>query len=176
MVCNPKEPHKTFAHLDLKGSETKWFLQAFVPVLAELVSLEQEHEAAMLHAVNHMAALIHLFDEADVFLTNDEWLKAMDLGEKCLSLYSHLSDWALEKGRTLFNIVMKHHTFQHLLENAKFLNPKTHWTFSSEDFVGKMSILTASVSPGVSSTRLSLKDLASFLANQRRDAGSCYEH
>ena len=37
------------------------------------------------------------------------------------------------------------------------LNPKTHWTFSSEDFVGKMSILTASVSPGVSSTRLSLK-------------------
>ena len=52
---------------------------------------------------------------------------------------------------------MKHHTFQHLLENAKFLNPKTHWTFSSEDFVGKMSILTASVSPGVSSTRLSLK-------------------
>ena len=81
MVCNPKEPHKTFAHLDLKGSETKWFLQAFAPVLAELVSLEKEHEAAMLHAVNHKAALIHLFDEADVFLTNDEWLKAMDLGE-----------------------------------------------------------------------------------------------
>ena len=157
MVCNPKEPHKTFAQLDLKGSETKWFLQAFAPVLAELVSLEKEHEAAMLDAVNDMAALIHLFDEADVFLTNDEWLQAMELGDSFSTQYSHLSDWALEKGRTLFNIVMKHHTFQHLLENAKFLNPKTHWTFSSEDFVGKMSILTASVSPGVSSTRLSLK-------------------
>ena len=83
--------------------------------------------------------------------------KSHGSGGKKLSLYSHLSGWALEKGRTLFNIVMKHHTFQHLLENAKFLNPKTHWTFSSEDFVGKMSILTASVSPGVSSTRLSLK-------------------
>ena len=157
MVCNPKEPHKTFAQLDLKGSETKWFLQAFAPVLAELVSLEKEHEAAMLDAVNDMAALIHLFDEADVFLTNDEWLQAMELGDSFSTQYSHLSGWALEKGRTLFNIVMKHHTFQHLLENAKFLNPKTHWTFSSEDFVGKMSILTASVSPGVSSTRLSLK-------------------
>ena len=90
MVCNPKEPHKTFAHLDLKGSETKWFLQAFAPVLAELVSLEQEHEAAMLHAVNHMAALIHLLDGADVFLTNDEWLKAMDLGEKIKSVQPSL--------------------------------------------------------------------------------------
>ena len=98
-----------------------------------------------------------MFDEADVFLTHDEWLQAMELGDSFSTQYSHLSDWAFEKGRTLFNIVMKHHTFQHLLENAKFLNPKTHWTFSSEDFVGKMSILTASVRPGVSSTRLSLK-------------------
>ena len=157
MVCSPKEPHKTFPTLDLKGSETKWFLQAFAPVLAELVSLEKEHEAAMLEAVKNMAALIHLFDEADVFLTNDEWLQAMKLGDEFSNLYSYLSSWALEKGRNLFNIVMKHHTFQHLVQNSKFLNPKTHWTFSSEDFVGKMSILTASVSPGVSSTRLSLK-------------------
>ena len=132
-------------------------LQAFAPVLAELVSLEKEHEAD-----NHMAALIHVFDEGDVFLTHYEWLRAMEQGNSFSTLYSHLSDWALEKGRNLFNIVMKHHTFQHLLENAKSLDPKTHWTFSSEDFVGKMSILTASVSLGVSSTRLSLKAASKY--------------
>lgn len=157
MLCNPKEPHKSMAQLDLKASETKWFLQAFAPVLQNLVSLEKEHEATMLQAVEDMAKLTDLFDQGDVFLTNGEWLKAMKLGESFLKKYSSLSAWALEKGRSLFHIVMKHHTFQHLVENAKFLNPKTHWTFSSEDFVGKMSILTSSVSPGVSSTRVSAK-------------------
>jgi hypothetical protein len=63
----------------------------------------------------------------------------------------------LEEGRKNFNIVMKSHTFQHLVENSKFLNPKTHWTFSSEDFVGKISIVASSVSPGVSSTKISAK-------------------
>ena len=37
-------------------------------------------------------------------------------------------------------------SFHHRLASSS-LNPKTHWTFSSEDFV----------SPGVSSTRLSAK-------------------
>ena len=144
MLCNPKEPHKSMA---------------FAPVLQNLVSLEKEHEATMLQAVEDMAKLTDLFDQGDVFLTNGEWLKAMKLGECFLNKYSSLSlsAWALEKGRSLFHIAMKHHTFQHLVENAKFLNPKTHWTFSSEDFVGKMSILTSSVSPGVSSTRVSAK-------------------
>ena len=52
---------------------------------------------------------------------------------------------------------MKSHTFQHLVDHFKFLNPKTHWTFSSEDFVGKISIVASSVSPGVSSTKISAK-------------------
>ena len=39
MITNPKEPHKTWANLDLKASETKWFLMAFAPILKELVTL-----------------------------------------------------------------------------------------------------------------------------------------
>ena len=155
MLCNPKEPHKSMAQLDLKASETKWFLQAFAPVLQNLVSLEKEHEATMLQAVEDMAKLTDLLDQGDVFLTNGEWLKAMKLGESFLKKYSSLSAWALEKGRS--DETSHFSTFSHLVENAKFLNPKTHWTFSSEDFVGKMSILTSSVSPGVSSTRVSAK-------------------
>ena len=104
-----------------------------------------------------MSKLIKLFDEADAFLTEAEWHKAMSLEKGFSDYYALLSAWAPEKGRKLFNIVMKCHTFQHLVANSKYLNPKTHWTFSSEDFVGKISLLTSSVSPGVSSTRLSVK-------------------
>ena len=111
----------------------------------------------MLHAVEDMAELIKIFDQGDVFLTDPEWVKAMKLGDSFLKKYDFLSAWALEKGQTVFHMVIKHRTFQHLIENSKFLNPKTHWTFSSEDFVGKISILAASVSPGVSSTKLNTK-------------------
>jgi hypothetical protein len=121
------------------------------------VTLEKEHEAAMLHSVEEMVELIQLFDQGDVFLTESEWVKAMKLGDGFLKNYDYPSAWALEKGITLFHIVMKHHTFQHLIVNSKKLNPNAHWTFSSEDFVERISILAASVSPGVSSTKLSSK-------------------
>ena len=90
MLRNPKEPHKSMAQLDLKASETKWFLQAFAPVLQNLVSLEKEHEATMLQAMEDMAKLSDLFDQGDVFLTNGEWLKAVKLGESFLKKYLSL--------------------------------------------------------------------------------------
>ena len=157
MICNPKEPHASFAHLDLKAAETKHILHAFLPVCKTLLDVEVAHEGAMLEAMESMSMLIKLFDEADAFLTEVQWRQAMFLAKTFLDNYASLNAWALEKGRKLFNIVMKFHTFQHLVENSRFLNPKTHWTFASEDFVGKVSLLTASVSPGVSSTRLSAK-------------------
>lgn len=157
MICDPKQPHASFAHLDLKAAETKHILHAFLPVCKALLDEGVAEEKAMLQAMQCMSKLIKLFDEADAFLTEAEWHKAMSLEKGFSDYYALLSAWAPEKGRKLFNIVMKCHTFQHLVANSKYLNPKTHWTFSSEDFVGKISLLTSSVSPGVSSTRLSVK-------------------
>ena len=157
MLTDSKQPHKTWATLDLKAAETKHFLHAFIPVAKELLSMDLVEEKAMLQALDAISKIIKLYDDADVFLTETEWLKVMSFSEKFQDRYAYLSSWALEKGRKLFNIVMKCHTFQHLVENSKFLNPKTHWTFSSEDYVGKISMLASSVSPGVGSTKISAK-------------------
>ena len=64
---------------------------------------------------------------------------------------------AKDAGRSFFHIVVKHHTFQHLVLNARHLNPRCHWNFKSEDFVGQVSKLTHSISMGVSSPKLSSK-------------------
>ena len=49
-------------------------------------------------------------------------------------------------------------TVQHCDEMSHISTPpKTHWTFSSEDYVGKISMLASSVSPGVGSTKISAK-------------------
>ena len=117
MICNPKEPHASFAHLDLKGAETERILHAFLPVCKALLDVEVAHEGAMLQAMDSMSTLIKLFDEADAFLIEAEWHKAMTLAKTFLDSYASLNAWALEKGRKLFNIVMKFHTFQHLVEN-----------------------------------------------------------
>ena len=157
MICDHQSPHKSFANLDLKASETKHLLDAFLPVCKKLLDPTCPHEHAMLQATQCMSDLVAIFDDASAFLTESQWKAAMSLEKGFSDNYEFLSAWALEEGRTLFNKVMKHHTMQHLVDNSKFLNPRVHWTFASEDFVGKISILTASVSPGVSSIRLNAK-------------------
>ena len=157
MLCDIKNPHKTFATLDLKAAETKHFLHAFIPVAKELLTMDLVEEKAMLQALDAISRIIKLYDDADASLTEAEWLKVMGLCEKFQDRSAYLSSWALEEGRKKINIVMKSHTCQHRVDHFKFLNPKTHWTFSSEDFVGKISIVASSVSPGVSSTKISAK-------------------
>ena len=93
-----------------------------------------------------MVELVKILDGADLFLSASESAQAEDLAKVFLDSYAWLSDWSLEKGRLLFHKVMKHHTFQHLIWNAKFLNPKHHWNFKGEDYVGRISTLAHSVS------------------------------
>jgi len=102
----------------------------------------------MLDAMKCMVKLVELYDNADIFLENKEWKKAFTLGKMFLDAYSLLNQWASEQNKLLFNIVYKFHSFQHMLENSRFLNPRAHWCFSNQDFVGKMSLLTYFISSG----------------------------
>ena len=103
-----------------------------------------------------------LFDKAEIFLTADEYKDALEKAEAFLDNYSWLNKWALEKERNLFHIVIKHHTIWHLVLNSKYLNPRCHWCFKSEDFVGRISQVTHSMSMSVRSTKLSTKAAAKY--------------
>ena len=101
--------------------------------------------------------LVDLWDKASIVLSPAEYGEALAKAESFLQDYAWLNKWSLEKSRLSFHIVIKAHTFYHLVQNSQFLNPRFHWCFKSEDFVGKISHLANSVSNGVRSTRLSLK-------------------
>ena len=111
----------------------------------------------MLQAMQEMHNLVMLFDMADMVPTAEEHKKAMAFAKGFLDNYSMLNAWALEEGNLLFHKVMKFHTFQHLVENSKHLNPRACWCFQNEHWVGQMSQLVFSVSPGVKMTKLSWK-------------------
>ena len=158
MFTNAEKPWLGKATMDCKAGESKHLLPALVPVLEKMFAgTKKEEEKKMLSAAKSLEKLVALWDEAGKFLTPAEFSKGMALGKEFLLAYKWLNAWSLEKGRHSFAIVVKHHTFIHLLWNSKFLNPERHWNFKGEDFVGRISIMAHSISFGVSSTRVSSK-------------------
>ena len=111
----------------------------------------------MISAAKSLEKLVALWDEAETFLTPSQFAQSMALGKEFLLSYKWLNSWSLEKDRNSFAIVIKHHTFIHLLLNSKYMNPRRQWCFRGEDFVGHVSKMAHSISFGVSSTKISTK-------------------
>ena len=104
-----------------------------------------------------MDDLIQLWDVSDMFLPHNDFVKSLTLASQFLQAYEALAKWAEDMSKLHFHVVMKHHMFMHLARGAKHLNPRSHWCFKSEDFVGRIAALTHSVSMGVKSTSLCKK-------------------
>ena len=162
MITDPKKPHAQFAKLDCKGAEMKHFCCAFLPVLKTLLDAGIPEHKDMIDALQAMVGLVELFDSIGYFPTSKQYAKARDLEKRFFHHYSSLSQWADKNDRLLFHVVMKHHTCHHMIRDSCFLNPKFCWNFRSEDFVGKISRLGASVAMGVKSTKMSQKIAAKY--------------
>ena len=97
-----------------------------------------------------------------MFLDKRTYARARKLAKEFFYSYAWLSEWAEEADRYLFHITVKFHTFDHLVKSSCDINPRCTWTFRSEDFVGKISTLGASVVHGVKTTRLCQKINAKY--------------
>ena len=158
MFTDAQKPWSKWASLDCKGGEAKHLLPALLPVIKKLFQRSRlPEEDHMVLAAESLEKLVRLWDSSGIIPTDAQFGESMALGKAFLDSYHALNVWSLEKGRKSFHIVHKFHTFLHLLQNSKFLNPKLQWCFKAEDFVGHISKLGHSVSMGVSSCRLSCK-------------------
>ena len=164
MVTDPKKPHQDFPKLEAKGSETKHFGPAFLPVLQSLLDTSKEEHSKMVEALDCLVNLLSVFDAADMVLAEMEFDQATNLAKRFFDVYDWLHRWAARVDRKLFHITMKFHTGHHLVHDSQHLNPKACWNFRSEDFVGKISRLGGSVAMGVKSTKLSSKIAAKYRA------------
>ena len=162
MFTDVKKPHVHFPKLDVKGAECKHLCMTMLPVMKKMLCRTIPEQKKMAEALQAMAELIQLYDAASMFLEEEEYWQAKDLGKRFFSHYSWLQGWAQKKKRKLFHSVMKFHTFHHLVRESCDINPRCCWTFRSEDFVGKISKLGSSVAMGVKSTLLSGKLLLKY--------------
>ena len=158
MLTNPDKPHADWAFLKLKGAETKHILKPLA-LIAENVcaasTLEIDHRIAA--CLKAMDRLVDILDESDMFLTAEQHSELKAASVLFFGHYSWLRSWAETNERFLFHVTIKFHMLWHLIDDAKFLNPRFYWCFKGEDYVGKVSDLTASVAMGVKSTRLTCK-------------------
>ena len=164
MICTVGKPHKNYPCLEAKAAETKHLLPCLLLVLKKALPEDQPIHKIMIECLDLFIQLIEHFDSIDLFPTPLEHAKATDLAKRFFGTYQDLHEWALSKGRKLFNITSKFHSCQHMFQNSKFLNFRIHQNFRAEDFVGQLSGLAHSVSFGVSAPKLSKKISEKYLA------------
>ena len=163
MFTTEKSPHQQHAFLDAKGGECKWLAPALLQVMKKMLgkSMRSCH-SHMIKALEALVQLVFLWDNAGPFLTEGEFLMSMSLATTFLQEYTWLNNWAQAEDRKLYHKVMKFHQFIHLVKNSRFINPRYHWCFKSEDFVGHCARLGHSVSMGVAATKLSTKVMPKY--------------
>ena len=63
----------------------------------------------------------------------------------------------------MWNLVPKFHYWWHLARFAQYENPRCHWTYSSEDYVGRISKVAQSIIYGTGVLRVGPKVITKFL-------------
>lgn len=163
MFCKFDAPWAKYPALSTKAAESKHLAPALLDVCRVALNSGSEVDQHILAALTAMCSLVDLLDQADIFLTDAQSREALNLAYRFLDEYAWLNAWAESEDLLLFNAgALKFHTFFHLIDNARFLNPRFHWTFRNEDFVGKVSLLAHSASMGVRATKLSMKACAKY--------------
>ena len=156
-VRDPKSPWSNWANLLAKGGECKHLAPCFLPVLQASLDMSRPEHEKLLHCLQCLVALTKAIDEADVFLTDNEFASFFSLAEGFVKSYNWLNSFFAETGRPLFHIAKKSHSFLHWASEAFYVNPKTHACWLGEDFVGRMAKLCHSISFGSKTQKLSLK-------------------
>ena len=157
MFTSTKTPHAQHASLNSKGAENKHLAPALLKVCLDVLDQSHPVHLHIIKALEGIVGVVDIFDKAGIYLESSEYYMALAKAETFFEHYDWLHEWAVAEDRNLFHVVMKHHTFLHLVQNSRYLNPRHHCCFKSEDFVGKISKVTASVAMGVKSSKLSLK-------------------
>jgi hypothetical protein len=157
MFTSTKTPHAQHAFLNSKGAENKHLAPALLKVCHDVLDQSHPVHLNIIKALEGIVGVVDIFDKAGIYLETSEYYMALKKAETFFEHYDWLHSWAVAEDRNLFHVVMKHHTFLHLVQNSRFLNPRHHCCFKSEDFVGKISKVTASVAMAVKSSKLSLK-------------------
>ena len=131
------DDHTGFPCLSAKCAEARHLVPVMVLVLEDR-GINSRLDAHRLEACKQLDRLYTIVSEGDMFLTATEAAGILDSVERFLLHFNFLHDYWEKRGKLLYNITIKAHCLWHIAADAKYLNPRCHWAYDFEDFVGKI--------------------------------------
>ena len=136
---NVQSPHT--CHPDFKpGNMSK--CRRLLPFAADLCD---EFNSGNRYDAHRAAALRNLHDLYCVILHGDDFLSSTEVEklQRCIDAFlahqNWLHDFWAKKEIPMFKITVKSHYLWHMGRDAVYYNPRLGWTYSDEDFVGRIA-------------------------------------
>ena len=95
-----------------------------------------------------LGTFYRVMHNAGMFFTQEEWTLFQTSAMDFLTCYQWLSMECEKSHNKLYNIVPKFHYMYHLVQQARYMNPRFVWCYGGEDLVGRASSLAHSCTRG----------------------------
>ena len=160
---NPKKPHQEqpcFA----PGNMTK--CRRLIPFgleLAEKFSDASRHDQHRIAAFKHLDSVYTQIFESPDFLSEHESTQLQISVDGFLAHQNWLFDYGVQSGEPLYSVTIKSHYLWHMAKESVWYSPRLSWTYSDEDYVGKIASLCRSVTRSVPNVQRPRKLLEKWL-------------
>lgn len=158
--CNPGRPHQDSPETHfLKAAQVRGLVHR-VHLLFQQYASNTQADRQMLLMIQCLDTVYQIMHSASMFFSGEEYRAFRQAGLQFLASYSWLNK---KMGPQRFKEVPKFHYFFHLLEQSRYLNPRTGWCYGGEDLVGKISALAHSCTRGTASHMVVSKMMDKYL-------------
>ena len=145
-----------------KAAEARDLLPVMLAICREVDtgSLRDNHRIA---ALESLCAVYVIFKTADIRLTDIEAASALRAYEEFLLHYNALLHLSIARGERCYNFSFKFHHLWHIVDHAKWINPRVVWCYEFEDFIGVMTAAAKGCIFGSPMTIIGNKVLENYL-------------
>ena len=131
----------------LKAAEVRGMLPCVTQLCTEFDD-GSDNWKHQLKLCKNLCTVYDVIHNGGIMPTDGEFQILEKAGRNVLLHYTYLSRLALDNSKLMWNVIPKHHYFWHLVQNAKWTNPRFTWCYGGEDLVGKISNLGMSCTRG----------------------------
>ena len=134
-------------------------------MLYEILKDQSGNSPRDLHRLLAYKDLVEIYDivmSGGFSWEQGRWEKMAELYDDFRLEYNQLTNYSIEQGALRYNIVTKFHFGWHIVQMARWLNPKVGWTYIFEDFMGKIARSAAACTAGTPLVKVAEKTTDNF--------------
>ena len=142
MFCDPKAPRAKYPHLStrVKAGETRHLIPIIANIWQDIMKRDSVRDNTVADLLNANAELYDVIRDEPHHMGEAAAQRVQELIAIMLQSYQSLSSAAFfaTPRQLLWNERPKHHYLAHVGDTASRCNPRYAWTYSDEDFMGRL--------------------------------------